>query len=140
MNIQIDIATVSVESPSFSDVLMDLVKEIEVRNYRVTRIYDIDNVLEQTERGLSDEVTFEHYKIVEFCNLSSCAELISSNLTAGVFMPVKFTVYKRRGDEDVSISFLKPTAFARLFDSGQLLTVAEKLESDMQNVVQEMAF
>lgn len=140
MNVRDDIVTVAFEPDSFDELLIDLVKEIELRNYRVTRVYDIDNILEQTERGLSKDVTFENYKIVEFCNLNSCAELISSNLLAGVFMPVKFTAYKRLDNDKAHISFLRPSAFARLFDSKGVQEVAEKLDRDMHHVLEEIAF
>ena len=135
-----DIVTRTFEYESFDELLDDLAKEIEVRNYRVTRIYDIDNIFEQPERGIDATITFERYKIVEFCNLGSCAELISQDLRAGVFMPVRFVVYRRAGTSDVSISFLKPSAFARGFDSPPLAEMAALLERDMTEVLDELAF
>ena len=135
-----DIVTRTFEYESFDELLDDLAKEIEVRNYRVTRIYDIDNIFEQPERGIDATITFERYKIVEFCNLGSCAELISQDLRAGVFMPVRFVVYRKAGASDVSISFLKPSAFARRFDSPRLSALAADLERDMTDVVDELGF
>ena len=135
-----DIVTRTFEYESFDELLDDLAKEIEVRNYRVTRIYDIDNIFEQPERGIDAAITFERYKIVEFCNLGSCAELISQDLRAGVFMPVRFVVYRKAGASDVSISFLKPSAFARQFDSPRLTALAADLEGDMTDVVDELGF
>lgn len=135
-----DIVTRTFEYESFDELLDDLAKEIEVRNYRVTRIYDIDNIFEQPERGIDATITFERYKIVEFCNLGSCAELISQDLRAGVFMPVRFVVYRKAGTSDVSISFLKPSAFARQFDSPRLTALATDLEGDMTDVVDELGF
>ena len=135
-----DIVTRTFEYESFDELLDDLAKEIEVRNYRVTRIYDIDNIFEQPERGIDATITFERYKIVEFCNLGSCAELISQDLRAGVFMPVRFAVYRKAGASDVSISFLKPSAFARQFDSPRLTALATDLEGDMNDVVDELGF
>ena len=135
-----DIVTRTFESESFDSLLDDLTREIEFRNYRVTRIYDIDNIFEQPERGIGATITFERYKIVEFCNLGSCAELISQDLRAGVFMPVRFAVYRRAGATDVSISFFRPSAFARRFDSSRLAALANDLERDMIGVLDEMAF
>lgn len=135
-----DIVTRTFEYESFDELLDDLAKEIEFRNYRVTRIYDIDNIFEQPERGIGATITFERYKIVEFCNLGSCAELISQDLRAGVFMPVRFVVYRKAGASDVSISFLKPGAFARGFDSPRLSALATDLEKDMTDVVDELGF
>ena len=135
-----NIVTRTFESESFDSLLDDLVREIEIHNYRVTRIYDIDNIFEQPERGIGATISFERYKIVEFCNLGSCAELISQDLRAGVFMPVRFVVYRKAGAADASISFLKPSAFARPFDSPRLAALANDLERDMTDVLEEMGF
>ena len=58
MNIDADIATRSFAVDHFDELLDDLISEIEVRNYRVTRINHIDNVLDQEERGLSSKMRF----------------------------------------------------------------------------------
>ena len=140
MNVQRDIVTRAYEPESFDEFVVDLLKEIELRNYRITRINHIDNVLDQAERGLGSAVGFRHYKIIEFCNLNSCVELISSNLLSGVFMPVRFIVYQQPKDPRTFIAFLKPTAFARLFDSEALTRVAAALEGDMSDVLEELEF
>ena len=140
MNAQQDIVTRAYEPENFDELVEDLLKEIQLRNYRITRINHIDNVLDQTERGLGSAVGFQHYKIVEFCNLSSCVELISLNLLSGVFMPVRFIVYQRLKDPRTFVAFLKPTAFAGLFDSQALTRVAAALEGDMSDVLEELDF
>ena len=139
MNIDGDIATRSYDVEDFDYLLNDLVAEIEIRNYRVTRINHIDNVLEQTERGLSTRMRFKHYKIVEFCNLNSCAEMMSADMLSGVFMPVKFIAYQGVDDQNASVSFLRPTRFAALFSAPGVMAVAEELERDMNDVLDELA-
>ena len=140
INVGEDIVTRTFEPDSFDSLLEDLTKEIEVHNYRITRIYDIDNIFDQTEREVSYNIPFERYKIVEFCNLGSCVELISKELLAGVFMPLRFIVYQEEGANLASISFLKPSAFARQFSSPSLSEVATVLEGDMTDVLDEMVF
>ena len=140
INVGEDIVTRTFEPDSFDSLLEDLTKEIEVHNYRITRIYDIDNIFDQTERAVSYNIPFERYKIVEFCNLGSCVELISKELLAGVFMPLRFIVYQEEGANLTSISFLKPSAFARQFNSPSLSEVATVLEGDMTDVLDEMVF
>ena len=139
MVIDEDVVTRSYDVDDFDDLLNDLISEIEVRNYRVTRINHIDNVLEQKERGLSGSMRFTHYKIVEFCNLNSCAQMMSSDFLSGVFMPVKFIAYKGVGDEKVYVSFLRPTRFAVLFSAPGVMDVAIDLEKDMDSVLEEIA-
>ena len=140
MNVDGDIVTRSFEVRDFDDLVDDLVAELEVRNYRVTRINHIDNVLDQEERGLSSRMTFKHYKIVEFCNLNSCAEMMSASPLAGVFMPVKFIVYQGVDDRKAHVSFLRPTSFAALFHSPGVMEIATELEKDMSDVLQETAY
>jgi uncharacterized protein (DUF302 family) len=139
MNIDGDIVTKSYDTEAFDELVDDLVSEIEVRNYRVTRINHIDNVLDQKERGLSTRMRFKHYKIVEFCNLNSCAEMMSADMLAGVFMPVKFIVYQGAHDHKAYVSFLRPTRFAALFSARGVMDIAVGLEKDMDDVLEEIA-
>ena len=139
MNVSEDIVSREFRSEDFDVLLDDLVSKIKTRNYRVTRIYDIDNIYDRLEEGIDVTVGFRRYKIVEFCNLNSCSELISSELSAGVFMPVRFIVYQRKDETGIYVAFLKPTAFARLFNSKPLMQVAAKLHEDMANVLEEVA-
>ena len=125
---------------NFKDILNDLIKEIEMRNYMITRISNIDNILDRSNSGTGAYVIFRHYKIVEFCNLESCSQLISSDLLAGVFMPVRFVVYQRLEDDKIYIAFLKPTAFANLFNSKKIKDLAGILEKDMHDVLEEIVF
>ena len=140
MEVAQDIVKTVFSGINFNDILDDLIKEIEMRNYLITRISNIDNILERRTSSIGTEVKFGHYKIVEFCNLESCSELISSNLLVGVFMPVKFVVYQLVGEKLINIAFLKPTAFAFLFNSKEMTDVAQILENDMYDVLEEIDF
>lgn len=140
MVIDEDVVTRSYDVDDFDDLLNDLISEIEVRNYRVTRINHIDNVLEQKERGLSGSMVFSHYKIVEFCNLNSCAEMVSADALSGVFMPVKFIAYQGVDDPKPHVSFLRPTSFAVLFSAKGVMDVAVALEKDMDDVLAELDY
>lgn len=140
MNIDDDVVTRSFAVEDFDQLLNDLIAEIEVRNYRITRINHIDNVLDQEERGLSSKMKFRHYKIVEFCNLNSCASMLSSDMLSGVFMPVRFIAYQGLDDPRAHVSFLRPTSFAALFPAKGVRDIAVDLENDMNDVLQELAY
>ena len=99
MEVAQDIVKKSFTGINFKDILNDLIKEIEMRNYMITRISNIDNILDHSNSGTGTDVKFRYYKIVEFCNLESCSQIISFNLLAGVFMPVKFVVYQPAGED-----------------------------------------
>ena len=140
MNVNQDIVKRSYPTDHFDQFLEDFLTEIQARNYRITRVNHIDNIFDREEAGIEITARFRHYKIIEFCNLNSCSELISGDLLSGVFMPVRFVVYQAEGEENVAhVAFLNPNAFARLFHSSSLSQVADELSRDMTDVLEEMA-
>ena len=140
MNVNQDIVKRSYPTDHFDQFLEDFLTEIQARNYRITRVNHIDNIFDREEAGIEITARFRHYKIIEFCNLNSCSELISGDLLSGVFMPVRFVVYQVEEEENVvHVAFLDPNAFARLFHSPSLSQVAEELSRDMTDVLAEMA-
>ena len=140
MDVSKDIVTKQFSGIEFDEVLEYLIEEVKARNYLITRINNIDNIHERLNENTTSKVRFKFYKIVEFCNLESCSQLISSNLLAGVFMPVKYIVYQPQNEENIFISFLKPTSFASIFYSKRLIEIAEILEKDMYEVLEEIIF
>ena len=140
MDISEDIVTRKFSGMSFDEVLEYLVQEVKDRNYLITRINNIDNIHERLNGDVAKNLKFKLYKIVEFCNLESCSQLISTDLKAGVFMPVKFAVYQSDNQEQVFISFLKPTAFASIFKSERMMKIAIILEKDMDEILDEINF
>ena len=140
MDISEDIVTRKFSGMSFDEVLEYLVQEVKDRNYLITRINNIDNIHERLNGDAANQLRFKFYKIGEFCNLESCSQRISTDLIAGVFMPVKFAVYQSDNQEQVFISFLKPTAFSSIFNSEGMTIIAEKLEKDMYEILDEIIF
>ena len=140
MDISEDIVTRKFSGMSFDEVLEYLVQEVKDRNYLITRINNIDNIHDRLNGDSGKKLKFKFYKIVEFCNLESCSQLISTDLIAGVFMPVKFVVYQADNKEQVFVSFLKPTAFASIFKSERMMKIAIILEKDMDEILDEINF
>ncbi len=140
MVFQKDIVRAAFEGANPGELLDDLEGELKARNYLITRINNIDNILKRENLGERPIFAFRFYKIVEFCNLESCSKLISSNLLAGVFLPTRYIVFQPNDDTRIHIAFLKPTAFARLFDSSEMQRLAEILEKDMHDILEEIDF
>lgn len=140
MNVAEDIVRKTFQVENFDLLLDSLVTEIEAWNYRVTKIYNIDNIYDRQKQGIDVKIGFRRYKIVDFCNLITCNEIISTNLLAGVFMPARFAVFQPNDDARIDIAFVKPIAFARLFDSEPLTESAAKLTEDMINVVEGIVY
>ena len=140
MNISEDIVTKVFSEMNFEEILDYLIQEIKGKNYLITRVSNIDNIHDRTILKSSSSLKFKYYKIVEFCNLESCSQLISLNLLAGVFMPVKFIVYQPLDKKQIFISFLSPISFARLFNSKEMMSIAKNIENDMYDVLEEIDF
>jgi len=66
MDVAQDIVKVNFSGINFEDILADLIKEIEMRNYLITRVSNIDNILKRRDPSLGKEAKFRYYKIVEF--------------------------------------------------------------------------
>ena len=140
MNISEDIVTKVFSEINFEEILDYLIQEIKAKNYLITRVSNIDNIHDRPILKSSSSLKFKYYKIVEFCNLESCSQLISSNLLAGVFMPVRFIVYQPLVKKQIFISFLSPISFARLFNSKEMMSIAKNIENDMYDVLEEIDF
>lgn len=131
MDISSDIVTVSFADIKYDELIDNLVKAAQLKNYRVTKIVNVDHIKDQKDYVEDFTIPFEHYKIVEICNLVYCNKVIASDFLAGVFMPVRFVVYRPNADKQIYVSYLKPTAFARLFKSKQMDEIAQVMEKDM---------
>ena len=140
MDVSKDIVTKNFLGIEFDEILEYLIEEVKARNYQITRINNIDNIHNRTVGDTGSNVKFKFYKIVEFCNLDSCSQLISSNLLAGLFMPVRYIVYQPSNEKKVFVSFLKPTSFAKIFNSERLNEIAKILEKDMYEILKEIIF
>jgi uncharacterized protein (DUF302 family) len=140
MDVDKDIVTVRLTGESFEEVMEDLEKEIQLKNYRVVKIVNVDNIKMRTNLVKDLKIGFKKYKIIEICNLFTCNDIISADLRAGVFMPQRFAVYERLDVEDIFVSYLKPTAVARLFTSKQMNKAAERMEKDMEEIVDALDY
>lgn len=134
MGISSDIETVEFEDKDFDDLLDDLLKEIEFKNYRIFKIANVDNIKERIGVIENLKIAYTHYKIVEFCNLFTCNAMVTADPRAGVFLPQRFAVYQPTGEKTIYVSYLKPTAIARFLGSEEMMKVAKTIDKDMSDV------
>jgi len=135
-----DIVTKKVDDLIFSEVLENVKKAVELKNYRITKVVNVDNIFKRIKGPEKARVAYKFYKIVEICNLFTCNDIISADMRAGVFMPVRIIIYEPKNEEAVYISFLKPTAFVDLFNSPEMKPVALKIEKDLHDVLSSADF
>lgn len=140
MDVNQDIVTATFSGLKFEELLDNLEKATQLQNYRITKIVNVDNIHMRRDMMENVKIGFKHYKIVEICNLFNCNDVISADLRAGVFMPVRFAVYQKSDKEPVRVSYLKPTAFAGLFGSKKMLEAAVMIGRDMESVIEEAGF
>ena len=53
-------------------------------------------------------------------------------------MPARFLVFQEEGKEGAILAFLKPTAFASIFESSEMMKLAESMEKDMLEISEEL--
>jgi uncharacterized protein (DUF302 family) len=140
MDINKDIVTHIIKKADFNEILETLTKEAQLRNYRVVKIVNVDRIKERASIISGLNIGFDHYKIIEICNLMNCNEIVSSDLRAGVFMPIRLAVYQPKNKNEIHISYFKPTAFVALFKSTAMMKVAKQLESDLDEVAKAADF
>ncbi len=140
MDINKDIITHVIEKADFGEILENLTKEAQLKNYRIVKIVNVDRIKERTGLIRKINIGFQHYKIIEICNLMNCNEIVSSDLRAGVFMPVRLALYQPKDENAIHISYLKPTAFAALFQSRAMMKIAKQLEKDLDDVAKAADF
>lgn len=130
-----DIETVEFQGVSLDDFLYDIQKEIEIKNYKVLKISNIDNIKERIGMKKGLKMEFRYYKIIEFCNLFSCAEMAMADFRAGAFLPQRYAIYQPLNDNSLYVSYLKPTAVARLFESERMMKTAKIMQEEMEDVL-----
>ncbi len=140
MDINKDIVTHVIQKYDFGEIIENIIKEAQLKNYRIVKIVNVDNIKERAALVDKLSIGFQHYKIIEICNLMNCNEVVSSDLRAGVFMPVRLAVYQPKNKNTIHISYLKPTAFAVLFKSRAMMKVAKQLERDLDDVAKAADF
>jgi uncharacterized protein (DUF302 family) len=130
-----DIVVTPFKGIKYEELIENLGKQAQLKNYRVTKIVNVDHIKEEKDLLKDISIGYENYKIVEICNLVNCNEIISSDLNAGVFMPVRFAVYQPSGENTIFVSYLKPTSFSALFGSARMNKVASRMANDMNEIV-----
>ncbi len=135
MNPDSDIVTVEFDGIDIDELVGDIVKEIEMANYKLLKISHIDNIKERIGMKKGLKMEFRYYKIIEFCNLFTCGEMVMADFRAGVFVPQRYAVYQPLDENTIYVSYLKPTAIAKFFGSSRMMKVSEEIEEVMDGIL-----
>jgi uncharacterized protein (DUF302 family) len=98
---------------AFEDVLASLLEEIKRRNYAVTGVNHLDDVLARRAAELGGApLDYEGYKVVGFCNLSLADRAIRQDPHVGALMPCRAVVFRPRGVPETTIAAFRPSFLA----------------------------
>ena len=129
---------VRVKAP-FDDVMTSLQEAIKRRNYVVTGINNMDDILARRSADIAGPpLPYERYKIVGFCNLTLADEGVRRNPHVGVFFPCRALVYKARGTAETTVVALRPTFLIPALGGAGLKGVMERAEADILGILEEV--
>lgn len=75
------------------------------------------------------------YRILEVCNPVEAARVLEHNPLVGYFLPCKITVYEEEGKTKIGLP--KPTAMIGLLNDAELISIAEKIEKILIDVLEK---
>lgn len=75
------------------------------------------------------------YQILEVCNPHQANKAISQNSLVGYFLPCKLVVYEEEGK--TKIGLLKPTVIMDFVNDAKLKELAQEVETELINAVNE---
>ena len=75
------------------------------------------------------------YQILEVCNPVESARVLEHNPLVGYFLPCQITVYGEEGKTKIGLP--KPTAMIGLLNDDELISIAEKNEKILIDVLEQ---
>jgi len=113
------------------DQAVEGIKEA-LKPYGFGVLWELDFKDKLAEKGLDFEGNF---KVMEVCNPSKAIGVLTTDITAGYFLPCKVVVYIKEGQ--VTIGMLKPTSLIEIYGNKDLASVAESVEYDLIAAITE---
>lgn len=129
---------VRVKAP-FDDVMTALQEAIKRRNYVITGINNMDDILAKRSAEVGGpSLEYERYKIVGFCNLSLADEGVRTNPNVGVFFPCRALVYKAKGVAETTVVAFRPTFLIPALGGAGMKELMERAEADILEILEEV--
>lgn len=125
---------------AFDDVLTSLQEAIKRRNYTVTSVNHLDDVLRKRGADVGGPpFGYEQYKVVGFCNLTLADDAIRANPHVGAFLPCRAVVYRERGARETTIVAFRPSFLAPALGMDRIEAIMRRTESDILAILAEVA-
>jgi uncharacterized protein (DUF302 family) len=129
---------VRVKAP-FDDVMTTLQEAIKRRNYVITGINNMDDILARRSADIGGPaLEYERYRIVGFCNLTFADEGVRRNPNVGVFLPCRALVYRARGATETTVVAVRPTFLIPALGGAGMKELMERAEADILAILEEV--
>lgn len=114
----------------FETVVGEVRDAIIDRNFKITRENEISKGM--TERGAE----MFSYKIIEFCNLTLCGDMLKKEPDMGAFMPTGITIYAK-GKQTVLIA-KRLSALLSAFKDTKVRAEVEKIDKEVFEIMEAL--
>jgi uncharacterized protein (DUF302 family) len=115
-------------SKDFETVVGEIRDAIIDRNFKITRENEISKGM--TERGAE----MFSYKIIEFCNLTLCGDMLKKEPDMGAFMPTGITVYAK-GKQTV-LATKRLSYMLNAFENTKVRQEVEKIDKEVFEIME----
>ncbi len=120
---------------TFGQVVDDLKTAVASMNFPVGTIKDyrvsLGRRLEQLGGGT---LPFEHYQIIEFCNVQLALKALSTDLRIGIFMPCRMVVFAARGADRVTLMTVNPDFMVKALDNPEVRVFSTRVEAVIREI------
>ncbi len=110
----------------FAEAITSVLREIEVKNWTVFSIYDVQ------ERLAAKNFPIEPLKIIEICSAKHASKLLSQNKDISLCMPCKINVVQENGE--VFLCTILPSTIGVFFNGAEHVDLMA-VESDLKEII-----
>lgn len=117
-------------SKSFDEAVLAI--KDSLKNYGFGVLWELNFKDKLREKGLEFD---KNFKILEACNPGKAKKVLDEEIEAGYFLPCKVAIYEK--NDKIYIGMIKPTTLIDMMDSDHLVTIAEEVEDQLVQAIDE---
>ncbi len=115
------------------EAVASLAESLQKRQFGV--LWQLDVPAKLQEKGVTD---FQGpFRILEVCNPREAAQVLSTNLNVGYFLPCKIVVFEEQGTTKIGMP--KPSFLMNVLGDERLQETAVRVEKVLQEAIDEVA-
>lgn len=106
--------------------------KVSLASKRFGVLWELNFKNKLAEKGVDLDKNFH---VLEVCNPNQAKKALETATEVGFFLPCKIAVYEE--DKTIFIGMLKPTALIGLMDSEALTNIAQAVEQDLREAIEQ---